>query len=98
MGGRLRKNDAKILAARLETDDLGSQKSQNALKTGGAVREKKNKKSRNKNKTVRMFGLVGAALFRRAPSSGQALASFRVQGRSGLNAARAAILLRAKSH
>ena len=63
----------KILTRHLETDNLGSQKSQNALKTGGAVREGKKKKSRNKNKIVRMFGLVGAALFRRAPSSGQAL-------------------------
>ena len=34
----------KILAPRLETDDLGSQKSQNALKTGGAPIEKKKKK------------------------------------------------------
>ena len=46
----------KILAPRLETDDLGSQKSQNALKTGGGVKDRKKKKSRNKNKIVRMFG------------------------------------------
>ena len=57
----------------LVSGDLSCQKSQNALKTGGVITEKKKKKSRNKNKIVRMFGLVGAALFCRAPSSGQAL-------------------------
>ena len=90
----------KNLAPRLETDNLGSQKSQNALKTADAtVRQKKKKKSRNKNKIVRMFGLVGAALFRRAPKLGPSPSlSVRVRGRSGLNAARAAILLNAKSH
>ena len=54
-------------------DDLGRQKNQNALKTGGGPREKKKNKSRKRNKIVRMFVLSGVALFCRAPSSGQAL-------------------------
>ena len=39
---------SEILAPRLETDDLGSRKSQNALKTGGALRERKKKKKKKK--------------------------------------------------
>ena len=38
------KNDPRGVAPRLETDDLGSQKSQNALKTGGGVIEKKERR------------------------------------------------------
>ena len=38
------KNDPWGTYPRLETDDLGSQKSQNALKTGGGIREKKKRK------------------------------------------------------
>ena len=41
---------SEILAPRLETDDLGSRKSQNALKTGGGPIEKKNKRRRFRRK------------------------------------------------
>ena len=90
------KNDPRGVAPRLETDDLGSQKSQNALKTGGEVREKKMQKRKNKKYILKMYRPRGSVKLIKARAKPFAL-RLRL-GRSGLNAARPAILLTAKSH